>query len=139
MFRTKRVIRCARVCVTWLTVFLLAFDVGSAYSVLHDCSPGCCCGLAAGSISLCDTGCEAIFTPVSCAPISAAAPFYSSQNSCHDCSLTGCDGVCGELSDYCGGGGVVISECGDGGIVNYGDATESEQGGRRGRRSRHGE
>ncbi len=132
MVRTRKVIRCARVCLTWLVVVLLTFDVGSACSVLYNGSGGCGCRLVTQSISFSDTGCGIVFTPTPRAPVRISAPVRKSRSSCHDCFVAGCDGICGgNLSDCCGGDGVVISECGDGGIVDYSDEgtdTESDRG-----------
>ncbi len=137
MFRTKKVIRCAKVSVTWLIVSLLAFDVGSACSVVHGLTAGCCCGPVPVSISsMCDPCCESSYAPTPCGPDSSSTPAHSTVSSwapvpatgssCHDCAIIGCDGTCGELSDCCGGDGVVISECGDGGIVDYGQPAQGE-------------
>ncbi len=37
---------------------------------------------------------------------------------CHDCTVTACDGMCGDYSDVCGGGGEVINECD--GVIDFG-------------------
>ena len=61
-------------------------------------------------------------------------PVYQSHShaapTCHDCTITACDGMCGDYSSACGGGGVVVNECAGAIDLGYSDCCSAADTGR---------